>query len=131
MLFFPPLFSYYNYIASEEKKHIIEVFRTECTHVTHNCFVLQVKQEADEVICIKQEPEDEQELMATLLDCQIQQPHLSESQVHLVPKNKSGASLFAAQAQSLSRMTFVVLGGLIICFKIEHKMPAFCRIENK
>ncbi|TWW80459.1 hypothetical protein D4764_01G0002740 [Takifugu flavidus] len=40
----------------------------------------QVKQEADEVICIKQEPEDEQELMATLLDCQIQQPHHSESQ---------------------------------------------------
>lgn len=63
-------------------------------------FVVQVKQEADEGICIKQEPEDEQELMATLLDCQIQQPHHSESQVHLRSKNKSGASLFAAHRLS-------------------------------
>ncbi|KAM3607713.1 uncharacterized protein V6R79_012390 [Siganus canaliculatus] len=42
---------------------------------------LQVKQEAEEVICIKEEPEDEQEVMATLLlDCQVQQDHLPESE---------------------------------------------------
>ncbi|XP_022596344.1 uncharacterized protein LOC111218355 isoform X2 [Seriola dumerili] len=54
---------------------------------------LQVKQEAqqlqqqeeeeeeEEVICIKGEPEEEQEVMATLLlDCQVQQGHLSESE---------------------------------------------------
>lgn len=52
-------------------------------------FVLQVKQEADEVICIKAEPEDDQALTVTLLDCQIQQPCLSESQVHLVSKSKA------------------------------------------
>ncbi|KAG8000870.1 hypothetical protein GBF38_018142 [Nibea albiflora] len=41
----------------------------------------QVKQEAEEVICIKEEPEDEQEVMATLLlDCQAQQGHLPESE---------------------------------------------------
>ncbi|XP_070831832.1 uncharacterized protein [Chaetodon trifascialis] len=41
----------------------------------------QVKQEAEEVICIKEEPEDEQEVMATLLlDCQVQQGHLPESE---------------------------------------------------
>ncbi|XP_049904592.1 uncharacterized protein si:ch211-67e16.4 isoform X2 [Epinephelus moara] len=51
---------------------------------------LQVKQEAqepqqeeeeEEVICIKEEPEEEQEVMATLLlDCQVQQGHLQESE---------------------------------------------------
>ncbi|XP_076602421.1 uncharacterized protein LOC143330102 [Chaetodon auriga] len=41
----------------------------------------QVKQEAEEVICIKEEPEDKQEVMATLLlDCQVQQGHLPESE---------------------------------------------------
>ncbi|XP_051259580.1 uncharacterized protein si:ch211-67e16.4 isoform X2 [Dicentrarchus labrax] len=41
----------------------------------------QVKQEMEEVICIKEEPEDEQEVMATLLmDCQVQQGHLPESE---------------------------------------------------
>lgn len=55
-------------------------------------FVLQVKQEPDEVICIKEEPEDDQALTVTLLDCQIRQPCHSESQVHLVSKSKSGAS---------------------------------------
>ncbi|XP_028447245.1 uncharacterized protein si:ch211-67e16.4 [Perca flavescens] len=49
----------------------------------------QVKQEAheeeeeeeEEVICIKEEPEKEQEVMATLLlDCQVQQGHLPESE---------------------------------------------------
>ncbi|XP_041806188.1 uncharacterized protein si:ch211-67e16.4 [Chelmon rostratus] len=41
----------------------------------------QVKQEAEEVICIKEEPEDEQEVMATLLlDCQVQEGHLPESE---------------------------------------------------
>lgn len=59
--------------------------------IRFNVFVLQVKQEADEVLCIKEEPEDEQELMVTLLDCQMQQPQLSESQVHLMSKNKSRA----------------------------------------
>lgn len=44
--------------------------------------VIQVKQE---VICIKEEPEDEQEVMATLLlDCQGQPGHLPESQVRLL-----------------------------------------------
>lgn len=43
---------------------------------------MQVKQEAEEVICIKEEPEDEQEVMATLLlDCQVQEGHLPESEV--------------------------------------------------
>lgn len=43
---------------------------------------MQVKQEAEEVMCIKEEPEDEQEVMATLLlDCQMQQGHLPESEV--------------------------------------------------
>ncbi|KAG7502503.1 hypothetical protein JOB18_021009 [Solea senegalensis] len=53
---------------------------------------LQVKQEAqlqeeeeeeeeEEVICIKEEPEEEQEVMAAvLLDCQVQQVHVSESE---------------------------------------------------
>lgn len=91
-MFFSPTFQLLQLYSIGRKKH--------CTHVTHNCFVLQVKQEVDEVICIKQEPEDEQELMATLLDCQIQQPHLSEPQVHLVSKTKSGASLFAAHRLS-------------------------------
>lgn len=46
--------------------------------------VIQVKQEVEEVICIKEEPEDEQEVMATLLlDCQGQQGRLPESQVRL------------------------------------------------
>lgn len=51
--------------------------------------VMQVKQEVqqeeeEEVICIKEEPEEEQEVMATLLlDCQVQQSHLSESEVRL------------------------------------------------
>ncbi|XP_071338593.1 uncharacterized protein [Trachinotus anak] len=47
----------------------------------------QVKQEAqqlqqqEELICIKGEPEEEQEVMATLLlDCQVQQDHLLESE---------------------------------------------------
>ncbi|XP_040913179.1 uncharacterized protein si:ch211-67e16.4 isoform X2 [Toxotes jaculatrix] len=45
----------------------------------------QVKQEQlqqqEEVICIKEEPEEEQEVMATLLlDCQVKQGHLSESE---------------------------------------------------
>lgn len=41
----------------------------------------QVKQEAEELICIKEEPEDEQEAMTTLLlDCQVQQGHLPESE---------------------------------------------------
>ncbi|XP_044072292.1 uncharacterized protein si:ch211-67e16.4 [Siniperca chuatsi] len=42
----------------------------------------QVKQEEEEeVICIKEEAEDEQEVMATLLlDCQVQQGHLPESE---------------------------------------------------
>lgn len=53
---------------------------------------LQVKPEADEVICIKEEPEDKQELMVNLLDCQIQQPHLSDTQVHLASRNKPKAS---------------------------------------
>lgn len=50
---------------------------------------MQVKQEAqqqqeEEVICIKEEPEEEQEVMATLLlDCQVQQGHLPESEVRL------------------------------------------------
>lgn len=43
---------------------------------------MKVKQEVEDVICIKEEPEDEQEVMATLLlDCQGQQGHLPESQV--------------------------------------------------
>ncbi|XP_038577236.1 uncharacterized protein si:ch211-67e16.4 isoform X2 [Micropterus salmoides] len=44
--------------------------------------VSQVKQQEEEVvICIKEEPEDEQEEMATLLlDCQVQQSHLPESE---------------------------------------------------
>lgn len=46
--------------------------------------VIQVKQEVEEVICIKEEPEDEQEVMATLLlDCQGQPGQLPESQVRL------------------------------------------------
>ncbi|TNN04447.1 hypothetical protein fugu_001476 [Takifugu bimaculatus] len=69
----------------------------------------QVKQEADEVICIKQEPEGEQELMATLLDCQIQQPHHSESQAQsslpvcsepLVNQKISTATFSAARPSS-------------------------------
>ncbi|XP_056246242.1 histone H3.v1 [Seriola aureovittata] len=39
------------------------------------------EEEEEEVICIKGEPEEEQEVMATLLlDCQVQQGHLSESE---------------------------------------------------
>ncbi|XP_070771159.1 uncharacterized protein [Enoplosus armatus] len=39
------------------------------------------EEEEEEVICIKEEPEDEQEVMATLLlDCQVQQGHLPESE---------------------------------------------------
>lgn len=56
--------------------------------------VMQVKQEAqqqqqqlqqqEEVICIKEEPEEEQEVTATvLLDCQVQQDRVSESEVRL------------------------------------------------
>lgn len=84
VIFFPTSQLVQLYSIGRKNTYIIQVFRTDCTHVTRNCFVLQVKQEADEVICIKQEPEDEQELMSTLLDCQMQQPHHSESQVHLV-----------------------------------------------
>lgn len=51
--------------------------------------VQQVKQEAqqpqeeeEEVICIKEEPEEEQEVTATLLlNCQLEQDHLAESEV--------------------------------------------------
>lgn len=36
------------------------------------------------MICIKEEPEDEQEVMATLLlDCQVQEGHLPESEVRV------------------------------------------------
>lgn len=58
--------------------------------------VMQVKQEQqeedeeEEVICIKEEPEDEQEVTATLLlDCQMQQGHLSESEVRPLLNIKS------------------------------------------
>ena len=52
--------------------------------------VMQVKQEVEEVICIKEEPEDEQEVMATLLlDCQVQQDHLPDSEVRLGMSIKS------------------------------------------
>ncbi|KAL7385602.1 hypothetical protein ABVT39_024934 [Epinephelus coioides] len=41
----------------------------------------ELQQEEEEVICIKEEPEEEQEVMATLLlDCQVQQGHLQESE---------------------------------------------------
>lgn len=43
--------------------------------------VQESQQEEEEVICIKEEPEEEQEVMATLLlDCQVQQGHLQESE---------------------------------------------------
>lgn len=50
----------------------------------------QQEEEEEEVICIKEEPEDEQEVMATLLlDCQVQQSHLPESEVKLELNIKS------------------------------------------
>ncbi|XP_035531792.1 uncharacterized protein LOC118338623 isoform X2 [Morone saxatilis] len=52
---------------------------------------MQVKQEVEEVICIKEEPEDEQEVMATLLvDCQVQQGHLPESEAQGSVTERSG-----------------------------------------
>lgn len=51
----------------------------------------QVKQEVEEVICIKEEPEDEQEVMATLLlDCQVQQDHLPDSECQRSATEGSG-----------------------------------------
>lgn len=51
----------------------------------------QVKQEAQvekEVIYIKEEPEEEQEVMATLvLDCHVQQVHQPESEVSFVKRS--------------------------------------------
>lgn len=43
------------------------------------CVVVQVKQE-EEVICIKEDPEEEQDVMAGL-DCQVQLGHVPESEV--------------------------------------------------
>ncbi|CAK6967622.1 myb-like protein Q [Scomber scombrus] len=73
---------------------------------------LQVKQEAqqeeeeeeEEVICIKEEPEEEQEVMATLLlDCQMQQSHLSESETQRsVPQTsqRSHTTAFSSDGSS-------------------------------
>lgn len=51
--------------------------------------MIQVKQEVEEVICIKEEPEDEQEEANLLLDYQVEQDHLPESEVRLELKIKS------------------------------------------
>ena len=50
---------------------------------------MQVKQEVEEVICIKEEPEDEQEEANLLLDYQVEQDHLPESEVRLELNIKS------------------------------------------
>lgn len=43
---------------------------------------VQVKQEVAEVICIKEEPEEEEAVMATLLlDCKLEQNHRAETEV--------------------------------------------------
>lgn len=50
-----------------------------------------LEQEEEEVICIKEEPEDEQEVMDTLLlDCQAQQSHASESEAQSSATEWSG-----------------------------------------
>lgn len=52
-----------------------------------------MKEEKEEVMHIKEEPEDEQELMVNLLDCQTRQPHLLGARVHLASRNKPKASV--------------------------------------
>ncbi|XP_010746040.3 uncharacterized protein si:ch211-67e16.4 isoform X1 [Larimichthys crocea] len=86
----------------------------------------QVKQEAEEVICIKEEPEDEQEVMATLLlDCQAQQGHLPESEAqssavewpglqasqrnHMIAFSSAGPSSYATTQPVASLMSMVSL----------------------
>lgn len=54
------------------------------------------------MICIKEEPEDEQDVMATLLlDCQVQQGHLPESEVKLELNIKSENSQHLGSFESL------------------------------
>lgn len=53
-----------------------------------------MKQEEEEVICIKDEPEDKQEVMtALLLDCQVEQGHVPQPEVK-VPLRAVAASYF-------------------------------------
>lgn len=46
--------------------------------------VRQVKQEVEEVICIKEEPEEEEVMATLLLDCKVEQGHLPEPEVRLM-----------------------------------------------
>lgn len=88
--------------------------------------VPQVKQEAEELICIKEEPEDEQEVMNTLLlDCQVGQSCLPESEAqssvaewtgppesqrnHTLAFSSAGPSPYAVSQPAASLMSVVAL----------------------
>ncbi len=77
---------------------------------------MQVKQEVEELICIKEEPEDEQEVMTNLLlDCQVQQGHLPESEVKVELNVKSKNS---QHISSFKKCVCMVLDRLCAdCFK--------------
>ncbi|XP_073329458.1 uncharacterized protein [Pagrus major] len=84
--------------------------------------VPQVKQEVEEVICIKEEPEDEQEEASLLLDYQVEQDHLpeSEAQTHSVTEwsgqrnhttafSSAGPSTYAMPQPAASLLSMVSL----------------------
>ncbi|XP_030285116.1 uncharacterized protein LOC115588583 [Sparus aurata] len=81
----------------------------------------QVKQEVEEVICIKEEPEDEQEEANLLLDYQVEQDHLPESEAqssvtewsgqrnHTTAFSSAGPSTYATPQPAAALLSMVSL----------------------
>ncbi|XP_036965234.1 uncharacterized protein si:ch211-67e16.4 isoform X1 [Acanthopagrus latus] len=68
----------------------------------------QVKQEVEEVICIKEEPEDEQEEANLLLDYQVEQDHLPESEAQSSVTEWSGQRNHTTAFSSAGPSTYAV-----------------------
>lgn len=64
-----------------------------CSESPQNLPASEVKQEVAEVICIKEEPEEEEEVMATLLlDCKLEQGHHAQTEAHSSDTEPPGLS---------------------------------------